>query len=276
MLKVSVLKPLALVALVAGSMQVNAHRAWVLPDATVFAGEKSVATFDAAVSNMIFNFDHVAVKPETFTILNPAGDKLEPQNPSVSRYRGSFDLPLTTEGTYKVFSASAGLRAMWEDNDGKRQFYPGRGEAFDADTFKAKVPTKAKNLKVSQFSRRLETFVTAGAPNDTVLKTTGQGLELKPITHPNDLFAGEAAKFQFLIDGKPAKGVEITIIKEGTRYRNAPEEINLSTDKNGQVSVNWQGAGRYFLEAEYKDTQAKKPATERTGQYVVVLEVLPD
>ncbi len=39
-------------------------------------------------------------------------------------------------------------------------------------------PNSAENLEVRQFSRRVETFVTAGAPTREVLKPSGKGLEL--------------------------------------------------------------------------------------------------
>ena len=47
-----------------------------------------------------------------------------------------------------------------------------------AETFATEVPKDAKNLQVSQSVARIETFVTNGSPNDTALKTSGEGLEL--------------------------------------------------------------------------------------------------
>ena len=48
---------LAIIALLACSLPLvaNAHRAWVLPAATVLSGENAWVTFDAAVSNDIFH-----------------------------------------------------------------------------------------------------------------------------------------------------------------------------------------------------------------------------
>ena len=79
--------------------------------------------------------------------------------------------------------------------------------------------------------RRVETYVTVGTPSD--VKATGAGLELVPLTHPNDLYAGETAKFRFLLDGKPAKDLEVEIVAGGTRYRDAPDEI-LAQDRQGR------------------------------------------
>ncbi|MCQ3971659.1 DUF4198 domain-containing protein, partial [Klebsiella pneumoniae] len=94
---------------------------------------------------------------------------------------------------------------------------------------------------------RMEVFVTSGAPSTDVLAPSGQGLELKPVTHPNDLFAGEAAEFVFLLDGKPAADVEISVIPGGNRYRDQLGEIRTKTDKAGKASITWPEAGMYWM-----------------------------
>lgn len=272
----NMIKPLTLAVLVAGSVQLHAHRAWIAPDMTVLSGDAPKVAFDMAVSNSIFNFDHVAMRPAGLTVLNPQGEEVEANNVSTGATRTVFDLTLEQEGTYRIFMASQGMRAVWENEDGKRQFYPGRGEAFDAGKLNEILASKPKNLEVSATSRRVETFVTLGEPSSKSIAPSNKGLELKAITHPNDLFAGEEARFQFLIDGKAAAGVEISLIREGTRYRNSQEEIVLTTDKKGEFQVEWPAAGRYMLEADYQDDKGKKPATKRVGKYFGVFEVLPE
>ncbi len=275
MLNKTAFKPLLVAALVLGSVAVQAHRAWILPQETVLSSEGRWVSFDAAVSNDIFLANYNPGRFNDVKVQQPDGSETSVQNLHTGKYRTNFDVELKQEGTYRIGVASSGLRALWEE-DGKRRMYPGRGEQYSAAGFKKAVPENADKLVVSQASRRLETFVTLGAPSEKTLQPTGEGLELVPVTHPNDLYAGEAAEFRFVMDGEPVQGVEVTLIREGTRYRNSQEEITVTSDKNGLVSVNWNGAGRYFLEAEYKDNKAKKPATERSGTYVAVLEVLPD
>ncbi|GAB3373315.1 DUF4198 domain-containing protein [Spongiibacter taiwanensis] len=253
----------------------NAHRAWFLPAATVLSGEAPWVTVDGAVSNDIFYTDHAPLRLNELQVLAPDGSAVEAQNPHTGKHRSSFDLQLTQEGTYKIAIASSGLRARWETADGKRGGWPGRGPNATNAPFEKAVPKDAKNLEVSYSSRRIETFITAGQPSTKVFTPTGQGLEMQPITHPNDLFAGEPAKFTFLIDGKPAAGTKVTLIVDGMRYRNSQNAIELTADDKGVVSVTWPEAGRYWLEAEYQDNKAKAPATTRQGGYVATLEVLP-
>lgn len=265
---------LALAAVV--SLSAHAHRAWIVPNATVLSGEDPWVSFDAAISNTLFHPDHVAMRLDDVQAIGPNGEPVELQNTSVARYRSTFDVNLGQQGTYKIFTATSGLGARWESEDGQRRFWPPRGQAYNPEAFEKEVPKSAKNLQVTQFSRRIETFVTAGAPNEAVFKPSNAGLELVPLTHPNDLFAGEKAEFQFLIDGELASGAKVEVIAGGMRYRNSQNEIELTADQEGKVRITWPEAGMYWLSAEYSDNKAKAPATSRSGSYVATVEVLPE
>ncbi len=254
----------------------NAHRAWLLPSATVLSGDDAWISVDAAVSNDIFHADHAPMRIDGLTILAPDGSSLNPQNSLTGKFRSVFDVQLPQKGTYKVVMASNGLMATWKTPEGERRMWPGRGEKGNPADVEKNIPADAKDVEISQFSRRMETFVTSGSPDENVLKITKQGLELLPITHPNDLFAGESAEFQFLMDGKPVEGVKVTIIAGGMRYRNDQEAIEVMTDKNGKFSVTWPEAGMYWMNASYRDNNAKKPATVRSGSYAATFEVLPE
>ncbi|HCS65903.1 MAG TPA: DUF4198 domain-containing protein [Cellvibrio sp.] len=258
------------------SLHAQAHRAWLLPSATVLSSDDAWVSVDAAVSNDIFHADHAPMRTEGVVVTAPDGTTLQVQNAVTGKFRSVFDVQLPQKGTYKIAVASNGLMARWETETGERKMWPGRGEKANPADFDKMVPKKAKNLEVSQFSRRMETFVTSGSPSESVLKATKQGLELVPVTHPNDLFSGESATFQFLIDGKPAAGVKVILIPGGMRYRNDQAAIELESDKKGNISVTWPQAGMYWLSANYRDEKAKKPATVRSGSYAATFEVLPE
>lgn len=281
-------------------LSAQAHRAWMLPSATVLSGEDPWVTVDAAVSNDLFYFEHFPLQLEgigkplqlaprapqagadgkpaqppmrrpanKLLVLAPDGSEVKAENGSVGRYRSTFDVHLPQKGTYKLAVAGGGLMATWKDGEERRRWM-GKAE----DLHKA-VPADAAELRVIQTSNRMETFVTAGQPTATVLKPSNQGLELVPVTHPNDLFAGEAAEFAFLIDGKPARDVDVTVIPGGNRYRDATGEIKAKTDAAGKVAITWPAAGIYWLEAELSSREGvAQPATERRATYSATLEVL--
>lgn len=257
------------------SLSAHAHRAWIAPSSTVLSGENPWVTFDAAISNTLFHADHAAMAYDMIRATAPDGSEVALQNSQRGKYRSTFDLQLLQNGTYRIGMASAGLTARWQDADGKRQFWPGRGRQGTAEDFAREVPKKATDLQVVQASRRIETFVTVGAPDEGALQTSGIGLEMQPLTHPNDLFAGETARFRFLMDGKPVAGVAVEVIQGGMRYRNGQQEIETQSGKDGIVEIRWPGPGMYWLSAEYSDEQVKKPASQRRGSYAATLEVLP-
>lgn len=270
----------AVAAALSIALSAHAHRGWLLPSSTVLSGDAPWITVDAAVSNDLFYFEHVPMRLQgigdagangaPLQILAPDGSSVSPQNGAIGRYRSTFDVELAQEGTYKLAVTREGLFAAYTENGERRRW---RGNAA---TFASEVPRDAADLQVTRSDSRMEVFVTAGNPTEEVFEPSGSGLELKPITHPNDLFAGEQAEFQMLLDGAPASGVEVTVIRDGKRYRNQLEEITTTSNAEGVITIEWPQAGMYWLEAELETEQGvAAPATKRRASYVVTLEVLP-
>ncbi|MFC3716980.1 DUF4198 domain-containing protein [Luteimonas soli] len=246
-----------------------AHKAWLLPSQTVVAGDAPWITVDAAVSNDLFYFNHVPLRLDNVAVIAPDGSKVETHNGATGKYRSVFDVQLEQEGTYRIGVTNHYVVARWQQ-DGESKRWRGTAETF------AEVPKDAKDLEVSESVSRVQTFVTKGSPTDTVLKPEGVGLELVPVTHPNDLYAGEEATFRLQVDGKPAAGLDVEIVRGDTRYRNAQDEIIATTDANGQFNVTWPEAGMYWLETSTRDDKVSMPqATQRRLGYVATLEVLP-
>jgi uncharacterized GH25 family protein len=250
----------------------HAHKGWIEPSKTVLAVGQWV-TFDAGVATDPFIKDHMPMLLDSLTITAPDGSTVQPENASTGKLRSTFDLQLTQAGTYKIAVLNGGMQASWDDN-GQSKRWPQRGQPFTAEGFATEVPKKAKDLKVSQTIGRVETYVTAGKPSAGALKPSGKGLELVPVTAFNDLYAGEAAVFQLLLDGKPAKGVDIEVIADRTQYRDAVDAIELKSNDKGQVSISWPQPGLYYLSASVKDDNGEKPAKERRSSYAGIFEVL--
>ncbi|MCU4676526.1 DUF4198 domain-containing protein [Catenovulum sp. 2E275] len=273
-MKNKMIKSLVAASLAVGLLQsniANAHRVWIKPSTTVVSGESEWVTFDAAVANVIFFADHFPLGLNYLKALSPSGKEVELQNAAKLKYRSVFDLELTEQGTYQVFGASQSLTASWKDDEGKRQRWPGRGEVGTIEGFNKSVPKNATDLKVVESSRRIEVFVTLGEPS--TIKSTGKGIELNAKTHPTDLYVGEAAQFQFVLDGKPISGGDIVIVKDGEKYRNDSKALKIKTDDKGNFEVNFKEAGLYWLELEYSDDKAAAPAQERSASYSAVFEV---
>ncbi|MBY0574611.1 MAG: DUF4198 domain-containing protein [Undibacterium sp.] len=247
-----------------------AHRQFIVPTSTVVSGKAPWVSFDAAAASDVFFFDHVAMNLNDLVITAADGSTVKAENQSTGKLRSSFDLRTELTGTYRIAVVSSGINASYKENGTTKRW---RGTA---ETFAKEVPANAEELQASYNQGRVETFVTNGKPSTTALNATGKGLELSPITHPNDLVVGETAQFRFLIDGKPAAGAKVTVIAGGIRYRQKLDEQILTTDGDGRVSINWQGAGLYWIQANLSDSKSGIPGVkDRRASYVATLEVMP-
>lgn len=252
------------------SVSVHAHRAWLLPTQTVFSGNEAWLTVDAAIANGLFYFDHVPMRLNSLEILTPSGQKITPENVATGKLRSVFDVHLKEGGTYRLSVVNQNLFASYKEKGEKKRW---RGTS---ETFAQQKIAEKDEVKVSESLSRIETFVSLGTPDNKVLTTPEKGLAMNPITHPNDLAAGEDASFRFTIDGKPAVDLEVEIVEGGTRYRDTSNEKTLKTDKEGIVKITWPNAGMYFVEASTSDKKTTlKEAEARRLSYSATLEVLP-
>lgn len=249
----------------------SAHKVFLVPSTTVLSDPADAwVTFDAAVSNDLFYFNHHALDLDHLVVTGPDGKPVEAENKNTGKWRSTFDVHLTQPGTYRVAIENSGVFASYVDAKGEKKRWRGSVDKL------GEIPADAKDVEISESQSSVNTFVTLGKPSDTALKPSGHGLEFVPVTAPNDLYAGEAAKFRFLLDGKPAKDLKVTVIAGGTRYRDKQDEITATTDANGEFSVTWPAPGLYWLNASLDKQKPTIPkAKERRLGYVATLEVLP-
>src|SRR5262245_53479736 len=99
----------------------HAHKAWLLPSATVTTADQWI-TVDAAVSNDLFYFNHVPLRLDALAITAPDGSKVLPENTSTGKYRSTFDVHLTQNGTYKLAVLNQGLFASYEENGAPKRW----------------------------------------------------------------------------------------------------------------------------------------------------------
>lgn len=264
---------LALVSLLPAAA--HAHRSWLLPSSSNVDGKEPWVTIDAAVSENLFDIDHLGMKLDGLTVTGPDGAAVAPEATFAGHQRSVIDLKLAKPGTYKISIAGESVMANYKLKGEPKRF---RGTV---EGFAKEVPADAEDVQKSVTFNRNETFVSAGKPNDVALKPSGVGLELVPITHPTELRAGEPARFRFLLDGKPAAQLGFSLIPGGVRYRGVLKEIRLVTDDRGEASVTWPDAGMYWLTASWParapmaEGAPREPQPARRASYAATLEVLP-
>ena len=95
-------KTLVALALAGASLSAHAHKPWLLPTSTIVESRDNWVTIDAAISEGLFDVDHMPLKLDGITVTGPDGGKVEMQNVANGKLRNSFDLKLPKPGTYKI------------------------------------------------------------------------------------------------------------------------------------------------------------------------------
>ena len=78
--------------------QAEAHRHWLLPSATVLAGESGIVSVDAAASNALFVFEHRPMGLDDLIVTGPDGQTVQPVIIGSGAYRSVFRCRLGQAG----------------------------------------------------------------------------------------------------------------------------------------------------------------------------------
>lgn len=264
-----------------------AHRQWLLPSTTTLSDTNQYVTVDAAISNDLFYPDHVAMQPEQIKVWAPDGSQGTIENAAKGRHRSTFDVKVDKPGTWKIGTETSAVMGSFKLNGetwrvgGRRGPPPAAGAGgtqaaprVQSVATPAEIPAGATDVKLTEMVGQNAIYVTAGAPSEGVFKPTGKGLEMQPITHPSELVADEEGQFRFLVDGKPAAGVAVTVVPGSKKFRESEAVQELTTGADGVLRVTWPLAGMYWMSATVTDAKASTPrATERRMIFTTTLEV---
>lgn len=222
-----------------------AHDTWLLPSATLVSGRSQSVTVDAAVSEDLF----IAERPLAWgelRVTGPDGKPLPSGERSATSVLSSVRIELPIEGTYRISNLSDNLMASYQDAEGKTQRFRGTPAEFAQ-----KVPAGAKVLGVMHTLARQQTFVSREQASVPAFTPEGRGLEILPLDAVNDLSDGDRTRFTLLLNGQPLAGEQLSLVREGNRYRYDRGEQTLSTDDKGQFTIAWTAPGRYWLGASH-------------------------
>ncbi len=270
-------KTLLALALATVSLHAAAHRPWLLPQQTNAEGKEPWVTIDGAISEGLFDIDHVALKLDNAQVTDPDGASAAAPPPIMGKQRSSFDLKMTKTGTYKISLVNLSVMGSYKEAAGGEVK---RFRGAEADLAKS-VPAGAVEVRTTRTHARLETFVTANRASTGALKPSGVGLEMVPVTHPTEMRVGETATWRFQLDGKPLPNFDFSLTPGGVRYRGVLGEQRLTTNAKGETSIKLPAAGMYWLHAAYPASREKGapdtgPADVRRFSYAATLEILPE
>ena len=253
----------------------SAHRPWMLPTSTIVETRDAWVTIDGAVSEGLFDVDHMPLRMDGTTVTGPDGSTTAAPAAVMGKMRSSIDLPLPKEGTYRIALVSNNVMGSYKLGNEMKRF-----RSSEAD-FAKQVPAGATDVRKTTTIQRIETYVTAHKTSDAALKPTNAGLEMVPLTHPNDLRANETMRVRFLLDGKPLPNLPFSLVPGGVRYRGVAGEIRITTDAKGEASFKLPAANMYWMNAAYPPNPGKGaldngPAESKRYAYTATLEALPE
>lgn len=213
----------------------QAHSPYLRPNVFDATGRDHV-TVEASFTEDVFAAE-VVMRSDAFHIVGPNGDRPVGQV-TYLRDLAVFEADLPVDGTYRLSSgARTGRTAqMYQSADGVWKMV---GEEDGP-------PPPGAALVDVQSITVADVYVTRGVPDDAALQPSGQGLELKPLTHPSDIVAGEDASFQLLMDGQPLAQVPVTVFREAGRWDGRKVEADLTTDAQGRFTVRVSDPGAYM------------------------------
>lgn len=259
---------LAALILIASSVA-SAHNVWIRPSSTQLSGEKDYVTIDNGASDIPFDVNHRGRPAENLHAYAPDGKEIEKENLMAGKLRTSYDVKLTQQGTHRFTDELHFIQFNYDDG-GKSVRWRGSPEKYQKENPMA----DKKREKYKQLTLNTETFVTLGEPTAEVLKPAAKGLDLEYLTHPNELYAGETAKFRAVYDGKPLANARVRLAKDGMRYR-THDFIELKSDADGLITIDWPGAGMYWLSIEHEVPSDIVKDAPHVLEYDAGLEVLP-
>ncbi|HVJ39023.1 MAG TPA: DUF4198 domain-containing protein [Stenotrophomonas sp.] len=255
----------AVLAVLAGP--VAAHTPYLAP-ADFRARAGATVTLDAAFAEAFF-VPEAVLDNSQFAVIAPDGSQVTPERvvPLRTRVVVEHGLPKDAKGTYR-FSTGERLGAVFRTWEVKGRKVTSRDAAEPA-------PQGAKLISSFQSRIRAETYLTVGMPDWGALRAYDQGLELVPLTHPDDLFAGEPIEFELRFDGKPLADSPVQLSEAVWTSDRKAREIELRSDGKGRVRWEQPTSGTWLALARHRSVApAGAAAPEYSNSYSLVFHVL--
>ncbi|MDQ8030171.1 MAG: DUF4198 domain-containing protein [Brevundimonas sp.] len=212
-----------------------AHQPYLRPNVFDATGRDHV-TVEASFTEDVFAAE-VVMRSDFFHVVGPNGDT------PISAVTYLRDLA--------VFEAATPVDGTWRISSGPRQGRTAQMYQNAAGDWKMVgeedgTPPPGAALVDVQSVTVADVYVTRGAASTEALQPTGQGLELKPITHPNQIIAGEDAVFELLLNGQPLANAPVTVFREAGRWDGRKVEADLSTGPDGRFTIRASDPGAYM------------------------------
>jgi hypothetical protein len=213
-----------------------------------------------------FSNPAIGVKSDAWTVIGPDG--------AVSIFKTMVELTqLTaleaetrTSGTYRL---STGERL---GRIGQQVFIDGAWQPFAPGR---EIPPGALTRQ-SQTATVADVYVTRGAPTKAPVDARIGALELKPATHPNDIYLDTGFAFSVMLNGKPVANQQVEVWREGGTYEEPVYRKLLTSAADGAVKATFDKPGVYLIWTRMSgDAPADATTPIRSYTTSITIEVQP-
>jgi hypothetical protein len=242
----------------------HAHTPYLAP-ASFEPLHQGWVTLDASFAEVFF-IPEVVFDNSEFAVLDSAGKWGKPATVQLFKTRAVVEHQLTEKGTYR-FSTGVRHGAVF-------RMYEVNGERKGTRDPAEELPKGAKLLDHFQSVTLAETYITLGAPGEPALKPYNKGLEVVPVTHPNDVYDGEAFRVQVLFDGKPLAAQELHVFIANDGQGDEKPALVSKTDAKGFADLTLPKVATYLLQTRHRHAAPKgAPAPNFSYTYTLVFNV---
>ena len=212
-----------------------AHMPFMLPNMFDLTDRDHV-TIQAGFAEDAF-ISEVVMKSDAFHTQGPGGAVAPIKDVTYLRDLAVFEAPVPAKGTYRISSGERFGRKGKMYKSAAGEWVIGEG---------AEKPAGAQLVDVQSMTLA-EVYVTRGSPTKDALAPTGKSLELRPITHPSEIFAAQPATFELLFEGKPVSGAHVEVFRSAGAYDGKKQLAGqITTDAAGRFAITPPDAGTYL------------------------------
>jgi TonB family protein len=228
----------------------QAHTSYLLPK--VFsANTEQMVTVESAFAEKFFR-PEVPVDAKDYHVVLPDGSRGEFQSITPLKQLVILEAPLAQDGTYR-FTTGVRLGRV-----GKSALIDGRWRPVHDQ-----VPAGATKVRTSQTETVADVYVSKKKPTRAPVDASIGRLQIRPVTHPSELYLDTPFAVQVLFDGKPLQGQELVLDRGGADYEEALVHRQVTTDAKGGATFRFDRPGVYVLMTRHR---AEAPAGSGTDE----------
>ena len=239
-----------------------AHMPFMLPNMFDLTDRDHV-TIQAGFAEDPF-ISEVVMKSDAFHTQGPGGAVAPINDVTYLRDLAVFEAQVPAKGTYRISSGERFGRKGKMYKSAAGEWVIGEG---------AEKPASAQLVDVQSMTLA-EVYVTRGSPTKDALAPTGKSLELRPITHPSEIFAAQPATFELLFEGKPVAGANVEVYRSAGNYDGKKKiDGQITTDAAGRFSITAPDAGTYLALIRHRTASPAGAETPyRSYSYTLTFE----